>query len=245
MRVPPVRVAERPAVAAPGLAWLAERIVFEDDRLIVVDKPSGLAVHGGSGLDFGLIEGLRSLRPGLKTLELVHRLDRGTSGCLMVAKKRSALRTLHALLREGAVKKRYLTLVKGRWQLGELAVQEPLRIARQGSARKVKTDPDGKPSVTEFRLVDEYGDFASLLDVEIKTGRTHQIRVHAASVGHPVAGDEQYGDAAFNERCRSLGLRRLFLHAQLIEFVWPETREEFVVSAPLPEELRTLLDALG
>jgi 23S rRNA pseudouridine955/2504/2580 synthase len=246
VRIPPVRQRQTPKIAEPGLglAWLAERIVFEDDRLLVVDKPAGLAVHGGSGLDFGLIEGLRSLRPAAKTLELVHRLDRGTSGCIMVAKKRSALRRLHALLREGAVTKRYLVLVRGRWQHGAIEVETPLTVGRDGGGARVKPDPDGKPSVSRFRLVSEHGVLASLLEAEIGTGRTHQIRVHLASLEHPVAGDERYGDAAFNADCAARGLKRLFLHAQLIAFTWPDSDEEFLVSVPLPEELKVVLDRL-
>jgi 23S rRNA pseudouridine955/2504/2580 synthase len=247
VRVPPVRQKVRPAISDPGegLAWLEERIIFEDDRLLVVDKPAGLAVHGGSGLDFGLIEGLRSLRPGLKTLELVHRLDRGTSGCVMVAKKRSALRRLHALLREGRIGKRYLCLVRGQWQHGEIEVDTPLVVARENAARRVRPDPDGKPARSVFRLVQHYGRKASLVEVEIETGRTHQIRVHAAEVGHPVAGDDRYGDRSFNAECERLGLKRMFLHAHLIEFVWPESDEEFFISAPLPQELSQFLDMLS
>jgi 23S rRNA pseudouridine955/2504/2580 synthase len=243
VRVPPVRRRAAPAIAdaGQGLAWLAERIVFEDDRLLVVDKPAGLAVHGGSGLDFGLIEGLRSLRPGLETLELVHRLDRATSGCIMVAKRRSALRRLHALLREGSVTKRYLALVAGRWEHGEVEIDTPLAVSRDGSAARVRPDASGKAALSVFRLVNQYGDLASLVEVEIRTGRTHQIRVHAAEAGHPVAGDDRYGDRDFNSTCETLGLRRMFLHAQLIEFVWPDSGEEFIVSTPLPDELRRFL----
>jgi 23S rRNA pseudouridine955/2504/2580 synthase len=246
VRVPPVRYKATPTIANPseGLDWLEQRIIFEDDRLIVVDKPAGLAVHGGSGLDFGLIEGLRSLRPGAKTLELVHRLDRGTSGCILVAKRRSALRRLHALLRDGAVGKRYLGLVKGQWQHGETAIDMPLVVGRDNSAKRVRPDPDGKPALSVFRLVNLYGRLASLVEIRIETGRTHQIRVHAAYAGHPIAGDERYGESEFNAECAALGLKRMFLHAQLIEFVWPDTGQEFVVSAPLPDELNRFLDTL-
>jgi 23S rRNA pseudouridine955/2504/2580 synthase len=246
VRVPPVRLKARPQIANPaeGLAWLEERIVFEDDRLLVVDKPAGLAVHGGSGLDFGLIEGLRSLRPGLKTLELVHRLDRGTSGCIMIAKRRSALRRLHALMREGAIGKRYLGLVRGQWQHGETEIDMPLIVARDNAAKRVRPDPAGKPAQSVFRLVNLYGQLASLVEIEIKTGRTHQIRVHAAFSGHPIAGDDRYGDSVFNGECSAFGLRRMFLHAQLIEFVWPDSDEEFIVSTPLPDELSEFLDRL-
>lgn len=247
VRVPPVRRREPQHVTGSGrgLDWLAERIIYEDNRLLVVNKPSGLAVHGGSGLEFGLIEGLRSLRPSSKTLELVHRLDRGTSGCLLVAKRRSALRQLHALIREGAVTKRYLALVRGRWEHGEVEIHTPLTVARDGGGARVRPDASGKPSVSIFRLVNQFGSRASLVEVELKTGRTHQIRVHAASAGHPVAGDDRYGDPQFNSACRADGLKRIFLHAQLIEFVWPETGEEFIVSTPLPDELNEFLDRLA
>jgi 23S rRNA pseudouridine955/2504/2580 synthase len=247
VRVPPVRQKAPPLIPNPsdGLAWLEAQIIFEDDRLLVVDKPAGLAVHGGSGLDFGLIEGLRSLRPGLKTLELVHRLDRDTSGCVMVAKRRSALRRLHALLRDGAIGKRYLALVKGQWQHGSMTIDVPLVVGRENSAKRVRPGADGKPAVSEFRLVNLYGRLASLVEIEIATGRTHQIRVHAAYAGHPIAGDERYGDKAFNAQCAALGLKRMFLHAQLIEFVWPDSDEEFIVSAPLPPELNEFLDRLA
>jgi len=225
VRLPPVRRRAAPTIADPG---------------------TGLAVHGGSGLDFGLIEGLRSLRPAVKTLELVHRLDRGTSGCVMVAKKRSVLRALHGLLREeGAVRKRYLALVRGRWEHGEIEIDMPLAASRDGSAARVRPAADGKAALSRFRLVNQYRDFASLVEVEIETGRTHQIRVHAAEAGHPIAGDDRYGDRKFNLECEARGLKRMFLHAVLIEFTWPGTDEEFVVSTPLPDELRAFLDALG
>jgi len=196
-------------------------------------------------LQFGLIEGLRSLRPGSKTLELVHRLDRGTSGCLLVAKRRSTLRQLHALLRDGEITKRYLALVQGRWEHGESEIDSPLTVRRDGAGARVRPDAQGKPSVSVFRLVSPFGAFASLVEVDLKTGRTHQIRVHAATVGHPVAGDDRYGDAAFNAECASRGLGRTFLHAHLIEFVWPDSGEEFIVSAPLPTELKDFLDCLA
>jgi 23S rRNA pseudouridine955/2504/2580 synthase len=246
VRVPPVRrAAPKPARSADGLGWLEACIVFEDDRLLVVDKPAGLAVHGGSGLEFGLIEGLRSLRPAAKSLELVHRLDQGTSGCILVASKRSALRQLHQLMREGGVRKQYLALVRGQWQHGAIDVDAPLVVERLGGGARVRVAPDGKPALSRFRLVSHFGSFASLLEVEIPTGRTHQIRVHAAAAGHPIAGDERYGDFEFNARCTERGLRRIFLHAQLIEFTWPDSGAEFIVSTPLPPELKDLLERLG
>ena len=247
VRVPPVR--SRSPAALPGkgagLDWLEERVIFEDDRLIVVDKPAGLAVHGGSGLEFGLIEGFRSIRPAAKSLELVHRLDRATSGCIMIAKRRSTLRRLHALLREGRIHKRYLALVQGQWQHGEIDVETPLMVSPGNAAVRVRADADGKPARSRFRLVEHFGSFASLVEVTIPTGRTHQIRVHAASVGHAIAGDDRYGSREFNSECRARGLQRTFLHAQFIEFVWPDSDEEFVVNAPLPDELRRFLDVIA
>lgn len=247
VRVPPV--AAKPAAASVaktgGLDWLEHRIVFEDERLIVLDKPAGLAVHGGSGVSMGCIEALRALRPNARELELAHRLDRETSGVLLVAKRRSTLRTLHALLREGAVEKRYLTLVKGRWRHGAVEVEAPLhkRGGGQGEAR-VTVDPSGKRARSAFELREAFGARASLLEVEIATGRTHQIRVHAAHLGHPVAGDERYGDPDFNERMHELGLHRMFLHARALRFVWPDSVESFAIDAPLPADLESLLSVL-
>jgi 23S rRNA pseudouridine955/2504/2580 synthase len=246
VRVPPVASAETAAVAFAGdkLAWLSERIVYEDERLLVLDKPAGLAVHGGSGVSLGCIEALRALRPRDKDLELAHRLDRATSGCLLVAKRRSALRTLHALLREGAVDKRYLALVKGLWPAGTTDVDAPLRTRRTAAEHHVQVDAQGKLARTSFRLLDRFGARASFVEAAIATGRTHQIRVHAAHLGHPVAGDERYGDRRFNETLADLGLRRMFLHAHSVAFRWPDTDEEFLVSVPLPPELANLLTAL-
>jgi 23S rRNA pseudouridine955/2504/2580 synthase len=248
VRVPPVA---RRAPAMPGsriteLAWLAERILYEDARLIVLDKPAGLAVHGGSGVNLGAIEALRTLRPELATAELVHRLDRATSGCLLIARRRAALRQLHAMLREGAIWKRYLALVQGDWPAGRTEIDAPLAVRRgtQGEARST-VDPHGKPARSRFEPLEFFGGLATLVAVTIPTGRTHQIRVHAAYAGHPVAGDERYGDRTFNrELQRRAGLARMFLHAQSVSFDWPDSGEHFSVSAPLPEELRSVLDAL-
>ena len=216
----------------------------EDARLLVLDKPAGLAVHGGSGVSLGCIEALRALRPELPDLELAHRLDRATSGVLLVAKRRSALRVLHALLREGKVSKRYLTLVQGQWPAEVKEIEAPLVTRRPASEARVKVDAAGKAAKSSFRLLDTYGRTASLLEVSIATGRTHQIRVHAAHVGHPVAGDDRYGDPEFNASLARQGLRRMFLHAHSVEFVWPETGEEFAVSVPLPATLATFLSTL-
>ncbi|MFI4914536.1 MAG: RluA family pseudouridine synthase [Steroidobacterales bacterium] len=246
LRVPPVRPAEpqTPGRVPQALIELTERaIIHEDERLLVLDKPSGLAVHGGSGLSFGVIEALRASRPD-ETLELAHRLDRDTSGVLLVARRGSALRTLHALLREGQVQKRYLALLMGRWNLGHKRIDAPLRTdLRVGGERTVKVDAHGKQALTEFRLVEHYGARASLVEATIHTGRTHQIRVHAAYCGHPVAGDPKYGDEKFNAELRALGLSRMFLHAHSCSFSWPGGAE-LSFSAPLPPALHALLEHL-
>jgi 23S rRNA pseudouridine955/2504/2580 synthase len=246
VRVPPVGL--RPAVPSTAtperLEWLGERILYEDSRILVLDKPAGLAVHGGSNVSLGCIEALRLLRPDSKDLELAHRLDRDTSGCLLLAKRRSALRALHELLREGRVDKRYLTLVKGPWPEGTTEIDAPLVTRRVGGEARVKVDESGKDSRSTFRLVERFGKTASLLEVSIETGRTHQIRVHAAHAGHPVAGDERYGDKDFDEYLKSFGLTRMFLHAHSLSFDWPDTGEPFNASAPLPDDLRAVLTAL-
>ena len=219
-------------------------IVQETDRLLVLDKPAGIAVHGGSGISFGVIEALRALKPG-EPLELVHRLDRDTSGCLLVARDAATLRTLHELLREGQCDKRYLVLVAGKWDLGEKRIDVPLRTdTRVGGERTVRPDASGKPSVSEFRPVQFFGKLATLLEVSLHTGRTHQIRVHATYAGHPVAGDDKYGDAEFNTKMRELGLTRMFLHAHSMSFEWPRQGGTFSASAPLPPELAAVLDRL-
>jgi 23S rRNA pseudouridine955/2504/2580 synthase len=245
IRVPPVRIAERPgAVPGSGLVQvLAARILYEDASLIVVDKPSGLAVHGGSGLSLGLIEALRAMRPESQSLELVHRLDRDTSGCVMIAKKRSMLRHLHEALREGAVTKTYTTLVQGRWpkRLVRVALALEKNTVR-GGERIVRAHEAGKASETRFRVIDAFRD-ATLLEARPVTGRTHQIRVHAQASGHPVAGDEKYGEREFNRLMREFGLRRLFLHASSIELALPDGAP-LAVAAPLDAELARLLDAL-
>jgi 23S rRNA pseudouridine955/2504/2580 synthase len=246
IRVPPVRVSapSRMQPDAGGLGWLEQRIVYEDERLLVLDKPAGLAVHGGTGVELGCIEGLRSLRPAVKSLELVHRLDRATSGCLLVAKRRSTLRALHELLRLGQVEKRYLALLAGSWQRGTAPVDAPLSVTHEHGSARVKVSRSGKSALTTFRLLEHYGVTASFVEARIDTGRTHQIRVHAAHVGHPIAGDERYGDRAFNTLARAWGLKRMFLHAHAISFEWPDSGETFAVSTQLPDELGRVLEAL-
>lgn len=254
LRVPPVH--ERSASAqelasgasprppAPLLARVEAAIIHEDERVLVLDKPAGLAVHGGSGLSHGVIEALRAARPD-ETLELAHRLDRDTSGILIVARRPAALRTLHELLRQGLVHKSYLVLVVGRWELGRKLVDLPLHTdARVGGERTVRVGAGGKSARTQFRLVQQFGARASLLEATLETGRTHQIRVHAAYCGHPVAGDPKYGDAAANEALRAAGLRRMFLHAHSISLDWPQGGQ-LSVSAPLPAELKQVLDELA
>jgi 23S rRNA pseudouridine955/2504/2580 synthase len=248
LRVPPVREAapDAPRRVAPSLIELIEQaVIHEDERVLVLDKPGGVAVHGGSGLSFGVIEALRASRPR-QTLELAHRLDRDTSGLLLVAKRGSALRALHALLRDGAVQKSYLALLAGRWKLGHRSIDAPLRTdLRVGGERTVKVDAGGKRALTEFKLIEPYGKRASLMEAVIHTGRTHQIRVHAAYCGHPVAGDAKYGDEGFNESMGLLGLKRMFLHAHSLSFVWPESGQAQSFSAPLPPSLRGVLDQLA
>jgi 23S rRNA pseudouridine955/2504/2580 synthase len=246
VRVPPVgtRPAAAPVATPDRLDWLGERIIYEDARILVIDKPAGLAVHGGSSISLGCIEALRLLRPTSKDLELAHRLDRGTSGCLLLAKRRSTLRVLHELLREGQVDKRYLTLVKGRWADGNNQIDAPLVTRRVGGEARVKVDPSGKEARSTFRPLDHFGKTATLLEVSIDTGRTHQIRVHAAHAGNPVAGDERYGDKDYNDYLQSFGLKRMFLHAHSLSFDWPDSGEPFSASAPLPDELKAVLTAL-
>ncbi|MBV8909345.1 MAG: RluA family pseudouridine synthase [Gammaproteobacteria bacterium] len=251
IRLPPVRLpaSDRQDTGATSpAATLRSRtedaIVYEDDRLLVLDKPAGMAVHGGSGVSFGVIEALRAQRPH-QPLELVHRLDRDTSGCLLIASHAATLRTLHALMREGAVEKRYLTLLRGRWELGSKRIDLPLRTdTRVGGERTVRPSASGKDAVSEFHPVQFFGRTATLMEVLLRTGRTHQIRVHALHAGHPVAGDEKYGDEAFNDQLRALGLSRMFLHAHSLSFTWPQGAP-FSINTPLPPDLKSLLDALS
>lgn len=248
VRLPPVRLetpARTPRPAPDRLqATVQAAIIHEDARVLVLNKPPGLAVHGGSGLAFGAIEALRALRPE-EPLELAHRLDRDTSGCLLIARTRPALRMLHALMREGRVEKHYAALVAGRWRLGRKTIDAPvLTRQRQGGERVVRVHAGGKLAISEFAPRESFGALATLMDVAIGTGRTHQIRVHAAFAGHPVAGDEKYGDRAANAALAGLGLRRMFLHAASVAFTWPDTGIPFRAAAPLPEDLAALLTTL-
>ncbi len=253
VRIPPVRLdppGEKGTPAKGLLEAMEASIVFEDARLLVVNKPSGVASHGGSGISFGAIETLRALRPR-DSLELVHRLDRDTSGVLVVAKKRSALSELQALMREnggrgGGLRKRYLALLTGRMPDGVMSVDAPLHVGlRQGGERHVQVNPQGKPSLSHFKLLERRGG-QSYCEIRIETGRTHQIRVHALHIGHPVAGDDKYGDPEVNARLRrDIGLKRLFLHAASLEFALDAGKTPYVLDAPLPPDLLDALDRLG
>ena len=249
IRIPPVVLGEPGAVRPPPpslLEKLEKAIVFEDASLLALNKPSGLAAHGGSGVSYGAIEALRALRPQ-QSFELVHRLDRDTSGVLVVAKKRSALLELQALMREGedeeAPNKRYLALLVGKMPQGTMTVDAPLlRLAGKGGDRSVRVDPQGKPSVSHFKLLERRSGH-SFCEVIIETGRTHQIRVHAQHIGHPVAGDDKYGDREANKRlAEQAGLKRLFLHAAAMSF--DLGGKPYTLNAPLADDLRAVLDRL-
>lgn len=247
VRVPPVRVAavtETPDVPGWLTARLSRAILYEDRLLLALDKPAGVAVHGGSGVSSGAIEALRAMRPDERELELVHRLDRDTSGVLLVAKRRSALRSLHGMLREGQADKRYLALLCGRWRNDRADVTVPLRKnVLRGGERVVRVDPAGKPSHTAFRVTHRFSDHL-LVEARLHTGRTHQIRVHAQSLGTPIAGDPKYGDEAVNRRLAEIGLKRLFLHASRVSFAWGDPPRRLTIEAPLPEELAAVLERL-
>lgn len=243
VRIPPIRVAE-PTHAAAAPAGKPLPVVYEDEALLVIDKPSGKAVHGGSGVSYGVIEQLRVQRPELRMLELAHRLDRETSGLLIVAKKRSALTALHDMMREGSVEKHYLTLVPGRWSNPLQHVKVPLHkyLTAEGE-RRVRVADEGKAAHSIVRLVRRWRDY-SLLEVELKTGRTHQIRVHLAHLGFALCGDDKYGDFALNKRLEVEGLRRMFLHAAKLRFAHPLTGAPLAFDSPLPADLQTFLDRL-
>jgi 23S rRNA pseudouridine955/2504/2580 synthase len=242
IRVPPVRVAERGEAEAPPHYKLP--VLFEDEYLLAIDKPAGIAVHGGSGVAHGVIESLRSMRPDARFLELVHRLDRETSGILLVAKKRSALTALHEKLRTRDMDKRYLAGVAGRFRNERQRVRLALakRIAADG-AKRVSVSADGQEAETVFHLV-ERRDETSLLEAELLTGRTHQIRVHLAHLKHPVLGDEKYGDFALNKALRKKGLKRMFLHASRLSFDHPVTGERLAIESKLPADLAKFWGAI-
>lgn len=252
LRIPPVRIAQREEVVAGAEIKAELPLLFEDEALLVVNKPAGIAVHGGSGVSFGVIEALRRQRPQARFLELAHRLDRETSGILLVGKKRSALVTLHDMFREGGIggsgrgaDKRYLVLVKGRWMDPVRNVRLPLlKYLLESGERRVRVAEEGKVSHTVFRLLARWGHF-SLLEAELKTGRTHQIRVHLAYLGFPIAGDEKYGDFALNKALPRDGLKRMFLHAWKMTLPHPVGGESLALEAPLPEALQRFLQQVS
>ena len=250
VRVPPVRVSDKIAEKLETPAPAREfPVLFEDEYLLAIDKPAGVAVHGGSGVSFGVIEQLRQARPQARFLELVHRLDRDTSGLMVIAKKRAALVELQALLREdhgAGIAKRYLTLLTGRMPDGVMSVDAPLHVGlRQGGERHVQVSANGKPSMSHFRALERRGG-QSFCEVRIDTGRTHQIRVHAQHIGHPIAGDDKYGDEAANRRLREqVGLKRLFLHASTLEFALDGGKAPYLLNAPLASDLIEVLDRLA
>lgn len=249
VRVPPLTIpvqAENTiSVKLTSVKTLESHILYEDNELIVLNKPSGMAVHGGSGLSFGAIEALRALRPQAKHLELVHRLDRDTSGCLLIAKKRSILTALHEQLRDKVVEKKYWALVAGQWDGKIKKVTEALKKnTLQSGERIVRVDDvDGKPSETRFKVLQRFEE-GTLLECFPVTGRTHQIRVHTACKGHPIACDDKYGDNLFTAQMQAVGLNRLFLHAKLISFNHPVSGNRLTFEAPLDQALAVTLDKL-
>ena len=246
IRVPPIRLAEKSEKTVPGAEF---KILLEDNHLLIIDKPAGVAVHGGSGVSYGVIEQLRAARPDAKFLELVHRLDRDTSGILLLAKKRSALTNLHEQMREGDTDKRYFVLVHGDWQNARQHIKLPLHKYTAGDGeRRVRVQEDGQASHTIFSLLRKYGDFA-LLEAELKTGRTHQIRVHLSASGFAIAGDDKYGDFSLNRALQKadgdrVAFKRMFLHAHQITFMHPETGKPVTIKAPLPPECERFLKSL-
>lgn len=252
IRIPPIRQAESSTEGLDGsrYAFLSKAVLLEDDAVLVLNKPSGMAVHAGSGIKVGVIEALRALRTDLSYLELAHRLDRETSGCLVLAKKSSVLKALNEdfknnSLKNGRLDKRYLTLVKGQWKHGQRRIIKPLNPdARRHGERFIVVDEKGRyaSSIMTPKAVSE---LASLIEVKLLTGRTHQVRVHAQSENHPVAGDQRYGDKEFNKRMKSFGLSRLFLHAASIKFIHPKSEQAIQIDAPLPSELESVLANLA
>ncbi len=244
VRIPPLRIAQ-PERSGPAPAGKPLPVVYEDEALLVVDKPAGKAVHGGSGVSFGVIEQLRSQRPDARMLELAHRIDRETSGLLIIAKKRAVLKDLHDMMREGRIEKHYLTLVAGRWHNPLQHIKFPLyKYLTPEGERRVRVSEEGKPSHSIVRLLNHWADY-SLLDVELKTGRTHQIRVHLAHLGFPLCGDDKYGDFALNKALEAKGLKRMFLHAARLAFAHPVSGQRIALETALPEELQSFIQALG
>ncbi|MEO1750416.1 23S rRNA pseudouridine(955/2504/2580) synthase RluC [Thiofaba sp. EF100] len=247
VRIPPLRLAEREAPALPPQRVQAMRdaVLYEDEHLLILNKPPGLAVHGGSGVPYGLIELARAAWSHLPGLELAHRLDRDTSGCLVLAKQREALLGVQRQLVEKTSRKAYLALLQGVWRGGARRIEAPLlKNELMGGERVVRVDERGKSAVSVFEPIERFDRLATLVRVTIETGRTHQIRVHAQHMGHPLAGDDKYGDEVFNRQMKGLGLARIFLHAEQLEFLHPITECTLRVSAPLPADLTVVLERL-
>ena len=244
VRIPPVSLAEKKSLPAPGrslLKLIENSIIFEDSSLLAINKPSGVAVHGGSGISYGIIEAIRALKPDEKFLELIHRLDKDTSGCLLIAKKRSALIAVQDLLRNRQTDKRYLALLCGLPEFKKQKVTAPLlREELKSGERFVRVDQKGKDSTSFFSILERFND-SVLAEVKIITGRTHQIRVHAKYLGHNVAGDSKYGNYACNQRLKNRGLKRLFLHSAQISFKHPDSGKTITIKAPLSDDLQQFL----
>lgn len=247
VRLPPIFLAEKAELAPPSKttsALLASRILYEDDNFLIINKPSGMSVHVGSTVRVGVIEALRHMYPKLPQLELAHRLDSETSGCLVLAKRKRILREMHSLLREGKVSKIYWALTLGKWKDSELKVDLPLHKDYQdGGKHVVEVKKSGKEALTVFHTIKSFKREASLMQAKLYTGRTHQIRVHAQFSGHNIAGDDRYGDPEFNKVTRQLGLKRMFLHARIIDFTLPSLDQHIRVEAPLDPELEAVIKA--
>jgi len=246
VRVPPVKIASETdkKISTNKAATILQYIIYEDENLLVLNKPSGWAVHGGSGINYGVIEALRAVLPKPQNIELVHRLDKDTSGCLMIAKKRSSLKALHELLQQGKITKEYVALTKGDWRPTKPIEAKLFKNILQSGERIVKVNEAiGQSAKTEF-VVQKRFTFCTLVQAKPITGRTHQIRVHAQSVAHPIAGDSKYGDKAFNEMLKSMGLKRLFLHAARLCIPFPGLTKPLIIEAPMGNDLSQILQLL-
>ena len=244
IRIPPLKVHEKQEFVVHDKVCntILNAIIYEDEQCIILNKPVGIPVHGGTEHSYGAIDALRKARPDIKFLELAHRLDKETSGCLLIAKKRSALRIYHELFRENKIKKEYLCLVKGVWEGGKRVVDAPLKKnILQSGERMVRIDPEGKTALTDF-VPEKRFKSLSLLAVRLHTGRTHQIRVHLQHIHHPIIGDDKYGDKALNKQCKALGTNRMFLHAHKLYFTMPESGQVISVTAPLDDAFNHALD---
>lgn len=248
VRLPPLQSEEKATPVTPSqqlMNFLTQRILYEDNHLLIINKPSGIPVHGGSKVKMAIVEALRCMYPKSPHLELAHRLDADTSGCLILSKKRGVLKELHELFRQGQICKKYWALTQGHWQESQYRVAVSLQKNHLSSGERiVRVSKEGKASLTLFQPLKTFKE-SMLVEATLETGRTHQIRVHAQYVGHPIAGDEKYGDREFNKTMRQQGLKRLFLHAHFIEFILPSTQQHIKIVAPLDEELKVFLSNLA